>query len=258
MHISQKTVGLLIEYLAANESQATLGGELKRHNLGDADPGPDDRRFSTMSKARRADKALGAALKGGKEDELVDLATTALRDHEDDPTAPEWVRELLASLRADGFACTATTTVVPSASAWSTNSTTEIRWAITPLGYTGLPVGIARFGSSRPAQHKGLHDRGRPLRPGTQRVPRARLGGIQRPATHDLRVRAARTRDASHRGRGQRRGSSYRCSESERRSTRFRRLPNDPRRCLPSRHLPRLSELCALRAPTTPARSRHH
>jgi len=90
-----------------------------------------------MSKAKRADKALGAALKSGKEDELVDLATTALRDREDDPTVPEWVRELLASLRADGFACTATTTVAPSTSAWSTNSTTEIRWAITPLGTPG-------------------------------------------------------------------------------------------------------------------------
>jgi hypothetical protein len=50
------------------------------------------------------------------------------------------VRELLAALRADGFACTGTTTVVPSTSAWSTTTTTEIHWAITPLGYTGLPV----------------------------------------------------------------------------------------------------------------------
>lgn len=89
MNISQKTVGLLIEYLDASTSQATLGGVLKRHNLGDADPGPDDRRFSTMSKAKRADKALGAAFKSGKEDGLLDLATTALRDQEDDPAAPE-------------------------------------------------------------------------------------------------------------------------------------------------------------------------
>jgi len=140
MHISQKTVGLLIDYLAANTSQATLGGELKRHNLGDADPGPDDHKFSTMSKAKRADKALSAALKSGKEDDLVDLATTALRDREDDTSAPEWARALLASLRADGFACTATRTVVPSTSTWPASSTTEIRWAITPLGYTGLPV----------------------------------------------------------------------------------------------------------------------
>jgi hypothetical protein len=93
-----------------------------------------------MSKAKRADKALSAALKSGKEDELIDLATTALRDHEDGPAAPEWVCELLASLRADGFACTATTTVAPSNSTWSATLTTEIRWAITPLGYTGLPV----------------------------------------------------------------------------------------------------------------------
>lgn len=140
MHISQKTVGLLIDYLTSNTSQATLGGVLKRHNLGDADPGSDERRFSTMSKAKRADQALSAALKSGKQDELVDLAATALRDREDDPTAPEWVRELLASLRADGFTCSATTTPVPSTSGWSTNSTTETRWAITPLGYTGLPV----------------------------------------------------------------------------------------------------------------------
>jgi hypothetical protein len=38
MPISQKTVGLLIDYLDLNTSQATLGGVLKRHNLGDADP----------------------------------------------------------------------------------------------------------------------------------------------------------------------------------------------------------------------------
>lgn len=140
MHISQKTVGLLIDYLASSTSQGTLGGELKRHNLGDADPGPDDRPFSTMSKAKRADKALSAALKSGKEDDLIALATTALRNQEDNTTAPEWARALLSSLRADGFACTASTIVVPSASTWSTSSTTEIRWAITPLGYTGLPV----------------------------------------------------------------------------------------------------------------------
>jgi len=140
MRISQKTVGLLIDYLPANTSQATLGGELKRHNLGDADPGPDQSRFSTMSKAKRADLALSAAFANGKEDELVDLASTALRDQDDDTSAPEWARELLASLRADGFACTATRIVPPSGSTWSASSTAEIRWAITPLGYTGLPV----------------------------------------------------------------------------------------------------------------------
>ena len=140
MRISQKTTGLLIDYLEANTSQATLGGELKRHNLGDADPGPDDRPFSKMSKAKRADIALTASFKSGKEDELIELATTALRDIDDDATAPEWARVLLESLRADGFACTATTSVVPAAAAWSTSSTTQIRWAITPLGYTGLPV----------------------------------------------------------------------------------------------------------------------
>jgi hypothetical protein len=139
MHISQKTVGLLIDYLDGNTSQATLGGVLKRHNLGDADPGPDDRKFSNMSKAKRADKALGAAFKSGKEPELLELAATALRDQEDDPASPEWVRELLASLRADGFACTSTTTVVKAASPWAT-ADTEMLWAITPLGYTGLPV----------------------------------------------------------------------------------------------------------------------
>lgn len=66
MDISQKTIGLLIDYLDGNTSQATLGGVLKRHNLGDADPGPDDSKFSNMSKARRADKALTAALKSRK------------------------------------------------------------------------------------------------------------------------------------------------------------------------------------------------
>lgn len=140
MHISQKTVGLLIEYVSTATSQATLGGVLKQHNLGDADPGPDDRKFSTMSKAKRADKALSTAFKARKEDELVGLATTALRDQKDDATAPEWARELLGSLRADGFACTATNVEIPSTSVWGTDSTTEIRWAITPLGYTGLPV----------------------------------------------------------------------------------------------------------------------
>lgn len=29
---------------------------------------------------------------------------------------------------------------MPTASGWSTSSTTQIRWTITPLGYTGLPV----------------------------------------------------------------------------------------------------------------------
>lgn len=140
MHISQKTVGLLIDYLDGSSSQSKLGGELKRHNLGDADPGPDNRPFSQMSKATRADMALSAAFKKGKEDELIDLACTALRDQEDDAGAPEWVRDLLASLRADGFACTPTRTVVPPTSSWSTSSTTDIRWSITPLGYTGLPV----------------------------------------------------------------------------------------------------------------------
>lgn len=146
MNISQKTVGLLINYVSTATSQATLGGVLKRHNLGDADPGPDERRFSTMSKAKRADKALGAAFKAGKEVELVDLATFALRDQENNATAPEWVRELLSSLRADGFACTASNIEVPSTSVWATESTTEIRWAITPQGYTGLPV--AAFASN--------------------------------------------------------------------------------------------------------------
>ncbi|PPG48988.1 hypothetical protein C5C41_16235 [Rathayibacter sp. AY1E9] len=140
MHISQKTVGLLIDYVSTATSQATLGGVLKRHGLGDADPGPDDRPFSSMSRAKRADKALGAASKAGKEDELIDLATFALRDQEDDATAPEWARELLGSLRADGFACTATRVEVPATSIWAEDSRTEIRWAITSLGYTGLPV----------------------------------------------------------------------------------------------------------------------
>lgn len=139
MPLSQKTIGLLIDYLDHNSSQATLGGVLKRHNLGDGDPGPDDRRFSTMSKAKRAEKALATAFEGRKESELLDLAATVLRDREDDPAGPEWVNELLKSLRSDGFSCTATTTVVAPASAWDTEKT-EIRWAITPLGYTGLPV----------------------------------------------------------------------------------------------------------------------
>jgi hypothetical protein len=139
MPLSQKTIGQLIDYLDHNSSQSTLGGVLKRHNLGDGDPGPDDRRFSTMSKAKRAEIALTTAFKGRKKSELLDLAATALRDQEDDPAAPEWVSELLKSLRADGFSCTATTTVVTPASAWDTEKT-EIRWAITPLGYTGLPV----------------------------------------------------------------------------------------------------------------------
>lgn len=139
MHISQTTVGLLIDYLDGSSSQATLGGVLKRHNLGDADPGPDDRKFSNMSKARRADKALTAAFKSRKEPDLLDLAATALRDQEDDLGSPEWVRELLISLRADGFACTPTTTVIKPASVWAT-ADTETRRAITPLGYTGLSV----------------------------------------------------------------------------------------------------------------------
>jgi len=50
------------------------------------------------------------------------------------------VRDLLASLRADGFACTATATTTPTGPAWAPGSTTEVRWTITPLGFTGLPV----------------------------------------------------------------------------------------------------------------------
>lgn len=140
MRISEKTVGLLMEYVAANTSQANLGALLKRHGLGGADPGPPTRKFSDMSKAKRADLALSAAFKARKEDELIDLATTALRDQEDDPSAPEWVRDLLASLRADGFACTPTTTTTPTGTTWAPGSTTEVRWSITPLGFTGLPV----------------------------------------------------------------------------------------------------------------------
>ena len=66
MDISQKTIGLLIDYLDSNTSQVTLGGVLKRHNLGDADPGVDSRPFSRMSKAKRADLALGAAFESKK------------------------------------------------------------------------------------------------------------------------------------------------------------------------------------------------
>lgn len=139
MHISQKTVGLLIEHVARHESQATLGAFLKRHGLGDADPGPDERKFSEMSKAKRADKALSAALRSEKEDELVDLAVTALRNQEETSKAPGWVLDLLGSLRADGFSCTPTSTSVPPTSTWGT-PTTEVRWTVTPLGYTGLPI----------------------------------------------------------------------------------------------------------------------
>lgn len=139
MQISQRTVGLLIEYVEGATSQATLGGLLKRHNLGNADPGVDNRRFSSMSKAKRADKALSAAFTSEKEDDLIDLAVTALRDQDGSASAPEWVRDLLASLRADGFSCTPSTTTVPATSSWA-SPTTETRWAITPLGYTALPV----------------------------------------------------------------------------------------------------------------------
>ena len=92
MHISQKTVGHLIEYVAANNSQASLGSFLMRQRLGDADPGPDIRKFSSMSVVKRSSLALDAAFKSGKEDELVGLAVTALRDHEDVPSAPLWVQ----------------------------------------------------------------------------------------------------------------------------------------------------------------------
>lgn len=139
MDISQRTVGLLIEYLATATSQASLGGFLKRHNLGDADPGVDLRRFSTMSKAKRADLALTAAIQEGKEVDLLALAATALEGQEDGPSSPDWVQDLLSSLRSDGFTCTASkTTPIPAKG--SASSVSETRWAITPLGYTGLPI----------------------------------------------------------------------------------------------------------------------
>lgn len=140
VQISQKTVGILIEHVAANNSQASLGSFLMRHSLGDADPGVDNRKFSSMSVARRSSLALEAAFKSGKEDQLIDLAATVLRDHEDVPSSPEGVRELLESLRADGFTCTPKVQVTPSASGWGT-PTTEVRWTVTSsLGYTALPV----------------------------------------------------------------------------------------------------------------------
>lgn len=140
MRISQRTVGLLIEFLEASTSQATLGGMLKRHNLGDADPGPDERPFSSMSKAKRADKALGDAYKKEKETDLIQLAETALRNQVGDDSAPEWVRDLLGALRQDGFDCSSTTLATPPTSAWSRSVDSEIRWKITPMGYTALPV----------------------------------------------------------------------------------------------------------------------
>ena len=155
MPISQKTVGLLIDYVATATSQATLGGMLKRHNLGDADPGMDDRPFSSMSKAKRADLALGAALKANKESDLLDLASTALRDQEGDDNSPEWVRDLLVSLRADGFSCSAKKTELAEAT-WYSTQVVEIRWAITALGYTGLPVSSLASDLSNQLKSKGF------------------------------------------------------------------------------------------------------
>ena len=66
MHISQKTVGHLIEYVAANNSQASLGSFLMRHRLGDADRGLD-----SMSVAKRSSLALDAAFKSGKENAFL-------------------------------------------------------------------------------------------------------------------------------------------------------------------------------------------
>ncbi|NQX25690.1 hypothetical protein [Curtobacterium sp. VKM Ac-2852] len=91
-----------------------------------------------MSVAKRSSLALEAAFANGKEGELVDLAATVLRNHEDGPSSPEWVRQLLESLRTDGFTCTPESTLV-AATGWGT-PTTEVRWTVTPLGYTALPV----------------------------------------------------------------------------------------------------------------------
>lgn len=139
MPISQKTVGLLIAYVAGASSQGNLASTLMKHNLAAGDPGPDDRKFSRMSVEKRATFALEAAMKAGQEDDLLSLARTALRDREENDEAPEWVRELLASLRADGFTCTARTNEIPATSRWVA-PTTETRWIITPLGYSELPV----------------------------------------------------------------------------------------------------------------------
>lgn len=138
MPISQKTVGLLSNYLERNSSQATLGRVLKSHGLGDADPGPPKGSFSNMSKAMRVDLALSAALRKGKQEEFISLAVMAL-DGKEEGSLPQWARELISSLREDGFTSRATTTKVPGMFAGSP-SRTETRWTITPTGHTGLPV----------------------------------------------------------------------------------------------------------------------
>ncbi|WP_433673807.1 hypothetical protein [Microbacterium gorillae] len=155
MPISQRTVGLLIDYVASTSSQGNLASTLMKHNLSAGDPGPDDRPFSRMPVVKRVTTALEAAMKAGQEDDLLSLAQTALRDREENDGAPEWVRELLVSLRADGFTCTPRTTEVPAASMWAA-PTTETRWTITPLGYSELPVATLSSDLSQQLVNEGF------------------------------------------------------------------------------------------------------
>lgn len=133
MSLTQRTVGHLSEYLGAQTTQGTLGPLLMRNGLSQGDPG------TGLSKAKRADAALGRALRENKEQELLDLATEILKEEPGPPSAAPWVVDLVAALRLDGYDSTPTTTETPGVG-WSGSSRTDINWLISPIGLVGVPV----------------------------------------------------------------------------------------------------------------------
>lgn len=133
MGISERTVGILIDE-ASEWGHGELTSLLMRSGASKGDPGHD----SGLSRAKRAGAALRQALTDGNERGLLDVARNLLNSFRPADPAVQWVQDLVAALRADGYL--AQRHVTPGDNTiWPPKAETY-NWTVEPLGGDEAPL----------------------------------------------------------------------------------------------------------------------
>jgi len=131
--VSERTAGILIDR-ASEWGHGELTSLLMRAGVGSADPGQG----SGLSRSKRAGAALRDAFKRRNDAGLVECARLLLNGYR--PAEPDepWVRDLVASLRTDGYLAERHAT--PGAAGVWGEPTETYEWTVGPLGADELPL----------------------------------------------------------------------------------------------------------------------
>ena len=153
--LSQRSVGLIAE-AASRFGHGQLSAELLKADLSDGDPGQTDRHGKSISRDRRATAAAKRGLERKNWDGLVALGERVLNAFATEGELPDWARDLVASLRSDGFEAIPDEVVSDVEVPWIPVRKSRT-WTVTPLGEEDVPLTANATALATELRSRGLH-----------------------------------------------------------------------------------------------------